>query len=139
MKIAWNLELIAGLAGAALGLISWTYILFGPMYSYARADTEGRISGGTTNLVMLGLQPITVVFLALMLLSLIGTGLGAYLHSQRDSVAGQVFLWESAAVLLIGAVAGLASVGVFFFPSVLLALVAAVASGRSGHKTPSTS
>ncbi len=73
-----------------------------------------------------GLSPRTLLFLGLIGLGGPSAALGAYLHAARAIGAALGLLWLAAGLLLL-AIVGLFSIGIFILPGALLAVVAAVA------------
>lgn len=74
-----------------------------------------------------GLSTRTLLFLGLIGLGGPSAALGAYLHAARAIGAALGLLWLAAGLLLLLAIAGLFSIGIFILPGALLAVVAAVA------------
>ena len=82
----------------------------------------------STNLLEYGVHPVTWVFLVVVLLAVLSTGGGAIAHALSGLRAGLVVLWLSAALLLVGGILSIFSVGLFILPVAILALVAAIAA-----------
>jgi len=126
-----RIELVSGLATSAFGILGWGYGLFGPTYHYmgTAISSHGNAStaGGATSLVQKGLEPIGIVFFAVILLIVVSFAAGAYWHSQRGVRTALMLLWTLTALLWISVVLGAASIGVLLLPAALLAVVTVVA------------
>lgn len=103
-----------------LGRIEWASGLFAGVLGLA------GLSYGIANIGS-ALLPGGVAFLGLMFLAVVGTVLGAYLHSQRSDPSGLVLLWIAAALLTIGVILAGFSIGLVLRPAAGLAVLAAVA------------
>ena len=117
------------------GLLGLAYALFGPTYSYTKAElhpdgTTSTISGRASLLEVQSLEPITIlVFVVLMLLAL-GVAAGAYLHTRRGMAGGRWLLGISTAILGFGVIITGFSIGPLLLPSFLLALIATALADR---------
>ena len=124
-------ELFSGLAAAVLGLLSLAYVVFGPTYRYtsmtATVDGPVHTESGRASLAQPGLEPVTAIFLVVILAAVVGVAVGASLHSRWGGQVGLKLLWLSAVVLLGGAFLRVFSVGLYLLPVALLALLAATA------------
>ncbi len=128
------IEPVAALLAAVLGVIAVVFVLFGPLYSIAgsSASSDGTVthSFGTESLIGAGLDPVTAVVLAVALAGSVGIGLGGVLHARTGERFGRVIGAVSVLALLIVAILGALSIGIFLLPSVALGFVA-LAAGAS--------
>ena len=124
-------ELFGGLAATVLGLLGLAYMVFGPTYRYtsmtATADGPVHTVSGRASLAQQGLEPVTVVFLLVILAAVVGVAVSVSVHSWWGGQAGLKLLWLSTVVLLGGAFLSLFSVGLYLLPVAFLALLAAMA------------
>ena len=124
-----RIELLGGLAAGLMGLLGLAYAFFGPVGRVQRVTIN---AGGTTSTTygsaslfeMQGLEPRTAASLAVLVVRVAGVAIGAYLHSQQGLRAGRLLLGVSTAFLLCAVVVTGLSIGMFLFPSLLLALLA---------------
>ena len=107
-RVAWAIGLAAGVAG---GLGWMLALLFAPS------------ANGSS-----GLGPRTIVFLAVMLLSIGGVAAGVFLHAMRGTPGALAMTWFAAVLLVFGTIISGFTVGVFFLPAAILALAACVAA-----------
>jgi VIT1/CCC1 family predicted Fe2+/Mn2+ transporter len=77
------------------------------------------------------IQSITVIYLSILSLALLGVGASAILYNRSGNSLWRTCLWVSTGLLIAGAVFGLASIGVFLLPSILLAVLASVSSSKN--------
>lgn len=136
-----RIELFAGIGAAIYGIAALALVIFGPLYSgESRTQTSGgtvTVERGRAALWELGIEPVALVFLAIFLITFISVGYGALMHARYDIRAGFHLVWASSLVLLVGTIAGLASIGFLLLPGTLLALIAAIAGTlRSGRREP---
>lgn len=134
-----RLELASGIVAGLIGIVGWSYAVFGPTYhgcSSSSAVTTLAPSGApaapgptasaaancyTTNAVQVGLSPLTVAFLAVVLVCFVGVTAGACLHVWRKWRKGIWLLLGCAFALTVLSFLSALSVGVFFLPATLLA------------------
>ena len=127
------LELMSGLAACVAGLLAIAFLLIGPIYATQQCtsapggETCAPVTG-SANLLQVGIEPVTLVYLSLVSLLLLGIGSSAFLHSRVSRRVWQVCLWVMTGLLLACVMLGLASAGLLLVPALLLALVASVAS-----------
>lgn len=139
-----TLRRIEGLSGALAGILGFAALLvviFAPLGMYGSTSTTtitpgsgpstggGVTTGRSVSLAETGISATTAYFLAFMALAILGIGVGAVLHSRTRSNAWRALLWLATAVLLVGVVVAILSVGPFLLPSLLLALVASLLAG----------
>jgi len=133
--MAWSrrIEAICGVAAGALGLIALGVALFAPLGTQSGCTTTLSSDGVTQTDCstatpisiaqaqgLASLIPVIVAFSAIF----IGIAVFALLHSARRGSI--VFVWISAALLWGAVLVSILSIGIFFAPSALLALVAAI-------------
>ncbi len=82
---------------------------------------------GTESLLQAGLDPVTAVVLAVALAASIGIGLGAILHVRGGAPVGRGLVAVSTVTLVVVAVLGALSIGIFLLPSVALGFLALAA------------
>jgi hypothetical protein len=125
-------ELLSGLAACLLGLLTLGIVLFAPLGSFASTtcSSDGRCteSQGTESLARSGIQPITWLFLALLVACLIIVALSAAVHSRRRTAGRRVLLWIATALIFVFVILASPSIGLFLAPTWLLALGAACLS-----------
>jgi len=128
------IEPATGIVAGTLGVTAVLFVLVGPLYSFesAGASSDGTVTTtfGTESLLKAGLDPITAVVLAVAVLSSVGIALGAILHARTGARFGRVLGAVSVLALLIVAILGALSIGIFLLPSVALGFVA-LAAGAS--------
>jgi hypothetical protein len=134
--MAWfrRIEAISGIAAAALGLVALGVALFAPLgtqsgcTSSLTPDEGTQTDCSTSSVNILQIQGLVSLLPAIILFSapLIGVAVFALLHSLgRGSL---IPLWISVAVLCVAIFLAILSIGIFFAPSALLALLAAITS-----------
>jgi hypothetical protein len=116
-------EAACGLLAALFGLLGLAYALFGPTYNFANS-----FGHGTTSLVQVGIQPVTLIILGILVLGLICVAAGAVAHSRTGGSRWRVMLWVSTAVLVALTFLSLLSIGVLLLPGTLFALLASALS-----------
>src|SRR5262245_21046994 len=108
-----RIELLTGGAAALVGLLGLAAALVG---------VGQRVTLGAA------------LFLAALVLALLGIALGAYLHAAHGLRDGRGLLWLSVALLTLGTVLAAASFGLVLLPALLLGLAAAAtAKARPSH------
>jgi hypothetical protein len=147
-----HVEISLGLFAAVLGLIGLAFAVFDPAtFSYGTNWlTTGSVSPwdegiDTTNVL---------IFLAVMIVAALGTGVGAYLRSEGEGSSALGLLWVGCNLLLVGAAITLpgsttavvpsvlhtttpdsVGIGVYLLPAALVAFIAAIV-GTAGHFEP---
>lgn len=133
------LELGSGFAAGVLGLLIVAFVLFGPFYQTATTTCANSqvpatctTQTGTATLAQVnhGYPPLALLYfgaLAVVSLSLI---VSTVLHWRSGSSLWRRCLWSATGLLVIVALLGL-DLWIFAAPSLLLALVAAIAASRS--------
>ncbi len=120
MSTIQRLETTFGVLAVVWGTLCLVFVFFGPLYHSS--------SGGTASIVQDGLSPITLIFFTILFLALLGIAIGAAIHSRRGGIGWGLLLWISTGIAGAIIVLTILSVGIFFFPSVLLALLACALS-----------
>lgn len=121
--------------------MGWLYALFGPTGQYESTEvrSDGAVisseSGWTSLWSEQDFHAVTVLFLLVMLLSIVGVLAGAILHGRLEATAGKGVLWISAITLLLGSMLSAFSIGLFLIPGALLAVVAAVLSSVNDDRS----
>ena len=120
MSTIQRLEATFGLLAVLCGTLSLTFVLLGPLYHSS--------NGGTASLVQTGVSSITLIIFTILFLALIGIAIGAVIHGRTDRIGWGLVLWVSTAVAGAIMILAILSVGIFFFPSILLGLLACMLS-----------
>lgn len=140
--MARRIERLAGIAAGLSGAAMLVFALYGPTGSSTstevRSDGTTVTSSGTSSLVASqDLSLVLLVFLALIALALFGVAFGAHMHADSGTTEAYGLLWISTIMLGCGALLSIFSIGLFFVPAVLLALVACIAgSARTPRQQP---
>lgn len=134
------IELVAGLAAGLIGIASLAYFIVGPSYRYEQCGetavrpgspatpAPGQCVSGTANAIQAG-EPLSAwVALGVLFLCLVGVAVGAYLDSRWRIRAGRVTLWVCSALLILGTIVSIPSVGIFLVLPTILSLAAVSAS-----------
>lgn len=134
------LELGSGLAAGILGLMIVAFVLFGPVYQTATGSCSGSQAGslcsatqtGTATLAQVnyGYPPLVLLYFGVLTVVLLGLIVSTVLHWRSGSSFWRRCLWSATGLLVIVALLGL-DLWVFAAPSLLLALIAAIAASRS--------
>lgn len=134
------LELGSGLAAGVLGLLIVAFVLFGPIYQTATGSCSGSQAGslcsatqtGTATLAQVnnGYPPLALLYFGVLAVVLLGLIVSTILHWRSGSAIWRRCLWSATGLLVIVALLGL-DLWIFAAPSLLLALVAAIAASRS--------
>ncbi|HUG16812.1 MAG TPA: hypothetical protein VMM78_17530 [Thermomicrobiales bacterium] len=140
--MARRIEMLSGLAAGLIGVATLLFTLYGPTGRIESAETrpDGTIvtsSGATSMLESQSFSVVLILFLTVMTVSLFGVAFGSWTHATSGSAAGFTLLWLSTIALAGGAMLSLLSIGLFFMPSVLLAIIACIAGrARSSQRQP---
>jgi hypothetical protein len=139
-SVAQWLEVIGGVAAGLLGLAASAYLLTVPNQgmSGSSCDAQGVcqaiFTGSPSPLVA---DPVGTLFLAIPPLALFGLlALSAVRHSRTREPVWRAWMWGISLALVAFSLLGALSIGLFFLPSALLALLAAVSSfgpARAAH------
>ncbi len=131
-----QVEVVSGPLAGLLGLVGLTFALFGP--TYRQVVVTAPVSSGNgvprtatqtemaASLAQQGLETITIIFLLLMLLAVLGVAAGAYLHERRGAGTGILVLAISTVLLWAGVLLSAFSIGVFLLPAAVLGTVALI-------------
>ena len=134
-----RLELGSGLAAGVLGLLIVAFVLLGPAYQTATSSCpSGQTSAscatqtGTATLAQVnnGYPPLVLLYFGVLTVVLLGLIVSTVLHWRSGSSFWRRCLWSATGLLVIVALLGL-DLWVFAAPSLLLALIAAIAASRS--------
>ncbi len=115
-----------GLLTAIWGIFVMVAVLFLPIYQCA--SSTGKPCGG--GLLQMGIQPITIVVFAILLLDVVGIATFAYLDS-RERGSWQGVLWGLTALLFVISLLSIASIGLFLLIAVILAITTSVLAGQN--------
>jgi hypothetical protein len=125
-------ELLSGLAAGLLGLLTWGVALFAPLgiSVSGSCDSNGACTEvyGHFSLFQSGIEPMTWVFLAILAASFVLVGISAAQHSRSGHSLWRVPLWVATVLILTFVLVAGLSIGLFFAPAGLLALLAACLS-----------
>ena len=133
-----RLELGAGLAAGVLGLLIVAFVLFGPFYQTATASCAGSQTGslcsnqtGTATFAQVnhGYPPLALLYFGVLSVVLLCLIVSTVLYWRSGSSLWRRCLWSATGLLVIVALLGL-DLWVLAAPSLLLALVAAIAASR---------
>ena len=137
-----RLELGAGLASGILGLLIVAFVLFGPSYQTATGDCPSTQAGslcsatqtGTATFAQVnhGYPPLALLYFGVLTVVLLSLMVSTIQHWRSGSNLWRRGLQVSTGLLVIVMLLGL-DLWVFVAPSLLLALVAAIAAERDEH------
>lgn len=139
---AWRdgarLELIAGLASAAVGWLALALIAFGPLYSAAYSSTGAPGGSGPsetvpTSLWAVGITGRAAVVLLVAAVTLALVAIGSVSHARWDANWGRLLIGLAAVVLSGIVLAGMLTIGPWLVPAAVLALLAWIA-GRTNNR-----
>lgn len=146
MGILRRVELILGVLTAVLGLATLAFALGAPLGTSTRSCTTSQTIGqppqvdcsqaGTWQVSLiqtqglLSLLPAILIFSSI-LLAILGFSLT---HRRSGSRASLTFLWIFTALLWVMMVLAGFSIGLFFFPTAVLALVTAILASIAGTR-----
>lgn len=131
-----RVEVVSGMLAGLIGLAGLAFAVFGPTYQQvvtATVTSGNGIPMTTTrtetaaSLAQQGLEAITIIFLLLMLLAVLGVAAGAYLHARQSAGTGMLVLAVSAGLLGAGVLLSGFSIGMFLLPAAILGIAALVA------------
>lgn len=140
-----RLEIVSGVLAGLAGIVGISVFLFAPIGGTNSNSGSGfcdvlghcaRTSSTATHHAQTGIQTglgsATLVLLVVLVVSLTGVVVGAYLHGRSRLAFGRPILVASTALLTGGAVAS-DYAGLFVLPAVVLAVVALSADVLSGR------
>jgi hypothetical protein len=135
MASSRRIEAICGVAAGALGLVALGAALFAPLVAQSGCTTT-LTSDGVTQTDCSTATPISIAqaqglaslipVITAFSVILISIAVFALLHSAGRWIGSLILLWISVALLWLAMTVALLSIGIFFAPSALLALVAAI-------------
>jgi hypothetical protein len=131
-----RLELLGGVLGGILGLTALSYALFAPLGKECiGSSVPGRPSTchATSLLQAQGLASLSFTIVLFGGLSL-GLALGAVGHSLRRHAMLLTLLWVCTMLLLAASLLALLSIGVFFMPAAILALLTSIVGTLAGQQ-----
>ena len=133
------LELGSALAAGMLGLLIVAFVLFGPVYQTATGGCASNQAGslcsptqtGTATFAQVnhGYPPLALLYFGVLTVVLLGLMVSAILHWRSGSSLWRRCLWSATGLLVIVMLLGF-DLWVLVAPSLLLALVAAIAAER---------
>jgi hypothetical protein len=132
--MAWSrrLEVISGVAAGALGLLALGVALFAPLGTVSGCTTSlspdgvTRTDCSTTHVSIAQIQGLVSLLPAIILIAAPPIGIAVFAVRHSVGRGSLVPLWISVAVLYMAMFLAILSIGIFFAPSALLALLAAV-------------
>ncbi|HLV98732.1 MAG TPA: hypothetical protein VKT82_08665 [Ktedonobacterales bacterium] len=141
MRAPYRMERLSGLAAGVLGLLVLGFVLFGPLYLTSGQECTGgptgtahctTLNGAATFFeVNTSLQPVTIFYLSFLAVLFVGIAFLAVWHSRSRSSVLRACLWGLTGLLALSTGIGMASVGLFFVPSLVLAVIASAAAANS--------
>jgi len=142
------IEVAAAALAAAFGAISVAVTLFAPTVSTMSATAPavsvasdgsiitagpGVVTSETVSLYEDGVESALIVALVAVALMLAWLVAAAYLHGRAGVFVTSAPVWAPALLLCAFVFVTGFSIGLFFFPSALFALIAAIAATRTAH------
>jgi len=132
-SVAQSMEEICGVASALVGLAVSAYLLIAPNQGTGQSttcDAQGICHTVTTSSPSpLAADPVGTLILAVLALAFFGLlALSAVRHSRTGVPVWRAWLWGIGLLLLLLSFLGGFSIGLFFLPSAILAVFAAVSS-----------
>ena len=134
------IERLTGLAAGLLGLLALGFVLFGPLYSTSSESCTGGPNGSTCSPTTYGsatffevnhsIQPITISYLSFLAVLFVSIAFLATWHSHSGGSVLRASLWVLTGFLALSTCLGMASVGVFFLPGLVLAVIASAAAAN---------
>jgi hypothetical protein len=132
-SVARRIEVVGGIAASVLGLAASAYLLTAPnqgMSSTGSCNAQGicqEITTGDPSPLLA--DPIGTLFLAVLPVTFFGLlALSVIRHSQTGARSWHAWMWVISLLLVVFSILGMLSIGFFFMPSALLALLAAICS-----------
>lgn len=131
--LARAMETVGGVTAGVFGLIASAYLLAAPNQwagQGSTCDAQGNCHAFTTGSPSpLLAHPVTAMLLAALALAFFGLlAASAIQHSHTSAPVWRVLLWGATLLLLLLSFLGALSIGMFFLPSAILALFAAIGS-----------
>jgi hypothetical protein len=132
-SVARQIEVVGGIAASLLGLAASAYLLTAPnqgMSSTTRCNAQGicqMITAGDPSPLLA--DPVGTLLSAILPVTFFGMlALSVVRHSQTGARFWRGWLWVISVLLVAFSILGMLSIGLFFLPSALLALLAAICS-----------
>ncbi len=132
-SVARRIEVVGGIAASLLGLAASAYLLTAPnqgMSSTGSCNAQGicqEITTGDPSPLLA--DPAGTLFSAILPVTFFGLlALSVVRHSQTGARFWRGWLWVISVLLVVFSVLSMLSIGFFFMPSALLALLAAICS-----------
>jgi hypothetical protein len=141
-SVAPAMEMVCGVAAGLLGAAASAYLLTAPNQSMSESticDGQGNchevFSGSPSPLLA---DPVGTVLLAVVPLGFFGLlAYSAVQHSRTRVLVWRGWLWGTSLLLVVFSILGMLSIGLFFLPSAVLALCAALSTfGRARPAPP---
>lgn len=132
-SVAQQIEILGGVAASLLGLAASAYLLTAPNQSMSSSTSCNaqnvcqEITIGSPSLLLADL--LGTLFTAILPLAFFGLLAFSFIrHSRTGSPIWRAWLWGMSLLLVVFSILGALSIGLFFLPSALLALLAAICS-----------
>lgn len=132
-NVARQIEVLGGVAASLLGLAASVYLLTAPnqgMSGSTSCNAQGVcqeiITGSPSPLLA---DPVGTLLTAILPLAFFGLLAFSFVrHSRTGAPIWRAWLWGMSLLLAVFSILGMLSIGLFFLPSALLALLAAICS-----------
>ncbi|HEX6777030.1 MAG TPA: hypothetical protein VF099_02460, partial [Ktedonobacterales bacterium] len=132
-SVARQVEILGGVAASLLGLAASAYLLTAPNQSMsgntscnAQGVCQEIITGSPSPLLA---DPLGTLLTAILPLAFFGLLAFSFVrHSQTGASIWRAWMWGMSLLLVAFSILGMLSIGLFFVPSALLALLAAICS-----------
>ena len=134
-SVARQMEVFGGLAASMLGFAASAYLLTAPnqgMTSSTSCNAQGVCQEVTTGSPSpLLADPVGTLLLAVLPLAFFGLlAFSVVQHSRIGAPVWRAWIWGISLLLVVFSILGSLSIGLFFLPSALLALLASICSFR---------
>jgi hypothetical protein len=135
---ARRVELIAGVLGGALGLLALGTALFAPLGMQCVDSTTPGGESGCFPVSLVQVEGLADLSFAITLFGLLSVGIALFTlwHVLTHSVAALVLLWVCTVLLYFATLLGALSIGLFFLPADVLALIASIAGTVAPRRRP---
>lgn len=141
-----RVEVVSGMLAGLLGLAGLAFATFGPTYQLVTVAVSSNGVPRTASqmeraasLAQQGLEAVTIIFLLLMLVAVLGVAAGAYLHARRGAGTGMLVLAVSTVLLGVGVLVSGFSIGVFLLPAAALGIAALLAGSLAPRPADASS
>ena len=132
-SVARQIEVVGGVAASLLGLAASAYLLTAP--NLGMSSTTSCNEQGVCQIIIAGdpspllTDPVGTLVSAILPVTFFGLlALSVVRHSQTGARFWRAWLWGLSLLLVVFSILGALSIGFFFMPSALLALLAAICS-----------